>query len=346
MLGLGLGLDKSNRMNFGTAPSNTVAPGITGTLEVGQTLTCSTGTWTGTPTITYSYQWKRGVTNIGTNSATYVAVYADISENITCTVTATNVYGSASQVSNTVVILLTLQAVFNNHAGRNQWAAENSTIVSTTTTWLDYASVHNVANPAAGNQPTRVYPDTDFNNKKTGSFDGTDDYLIKNTANYGSGQTTGSLWIVVKTGSSFTSSPAIFSVNNIATTTQKLLISINTAGKINITTHNGTTANVLIVDTALTINSKYIIEVESNGSTTSCYVNGVLQTLTGTNSGLWFDYANTGNTLDNVVIGGAIRASSPLYYFGKIALVGNYPLLTAGNRSDLETKLKTFFNVY
>lgn len=239
-----------------------------------------------------------------------------------------------------------LKELFQKYNGHNQWAAEKSTVVSTTTTWIDYAGVHNVANPAAGNQPTRNDPDTDFNNKKTGSFDGTDDYLIKNTANYGSGQTTGSVWGVVRTGSSFAGTPSIFSVNNIATTTQKFLISIDTAGKINIVVHNGTTANILTVNTALTLNSKYIIEVESNGSTTLCYVNGVLQTLTGTNSGLWFAYANTGNTLDNVVVGGAIRASSPLYFFGKIALIANYPLLDTTSRADVFTKLKTFYNVY
>lgn len=41
-------------------PENTVAPAITGTLEVGQTLTVSNGTWTGEGSITYSRQWYVG----------------------------------------------------------------------------------------------------------------------------------------------------------------------------------------------------------------------------------------------------------------------------------------------
>jgi hypothetical protein len=41
------------------APSNQTAPAITGTAQEGQTLTCSTGTWTNSPT-GYAYQWKRG----------------------------------------------------------------------------------------------------------------------------------------------------------------------------------------------------------------------------------------------------------------------------------------------
>ncbi len=50
----------------GVPPSSIVAPVISGTAIVGQTLSSTTGTWLGTLPITYSYQWKRGVTNVGT----------------------------------------------------------------------------------------------------------------------------------------------------------------------------------------------------------------------------------------------------------------------------------------
>ena len=39
-------------------PSNTVEPAITGTAAVGQTLTTSDGTWSGSPT-SFTYQWVR-----------------------------------------------------------------------------------------------------------------------------------------------------------------------------------------------------------------------------------------------------------------------------------------------
>jgi hypothetical protein len=90
-------------VSSGVAPVNTVAPAITGTAQEGQTVTCSTGTWTGTPTITYAYQWKRNGSNIGSaTNSTYVLVTADVSQSITCQVTATNGSGSASATSNTI----------------------------------------------------------------------------------------------------------------------------------------------------------------------------------------------------------------------------------------------------
>jgi len=85
-------------------PSNTVAPVLSGTPTVGQTLSCSTGTWLGTLPITYTYQWKRGVSNIsGATSSTYTLVQADALQTITCDVTATNVVGSASATSNSII---------------------------------------------------------------------------------------------------------------------------------------------------------------------------------------------------------------------------------------------------
>ena len=89
--------------NAAVLPVNTVAPALSGTAQEGQTLTCSTGTWTGTPTITYTYQWKRNGSNIGSaTNSTYTLVTADVGQSIKCTVTATNGAGSVNADSNTV----------------------------------------------------------------------------------------------------------------------------------------------------------------------------------------------------------------------------------------------------
>src|SRR5439155_10913964 len=42
-----------------TPPVNTSPPTITGTPQDGQTLSASTGSWSGTQPITYGYQWQR-----------------------------------------------------------------------------------------------------------------------------------------------------------------------------------------------------------------------------------------------------------------------------------------------
>jgi hypothetical protein len=91
----------------GIPPSNTVAPVITGTNVVGQTLTTTNGTWTGT-NLTYTYQWKRGGSNISSaTSVTYVLVEADADTSVTCEVTATNSIGAASATSNSLYIFTT-----------------------------------------------------------------------------------------------------------------------------------------------------------------------------------------------------------------------------------------------
>lgn len=82
------------------APSNTVLPAITGTAQVGQALTSSTGTWTARPAATYARQWKANGANIsGATGATYTPVGGDVGKTITVTVTATNNHGSASATS-------------------------------------------------------------------------------------------------------------------------------------------------------------------------------------------------------------------------------------------------------
>lgn len=74
-----------------TLPANTVLPAITGTPKVGTPLNASTGTWTGTPTIQYSYQWQKGTVDIaGATAASYTPVVGDVGATIRVKVTALN----------------------------------------------------------------------------------------------------------------------------------------------------------------------------------------------------------------------------------------------------------------
>ncbi len=89
----------------GPVPVNSVAPVASGLLPVGSTLSCTTGTWTNSPT-SFGYQWLRaGAAISGATSATYVTVTADGGTSVGCQVRAFNAGGgSAFVASNTLAI--------------------------------------------------------------------------------------------------------------------------------------------------------------------------------------------------------------------------------------------------
>jgi hypothetical protein len=87
-------------------PANTAAPTIGGTPRAGEQLTARTGTWTGTPTIDYGYQWQRcdskgqGCKNIaGATAASYVPGTDDVGTTLRVVVSAGNWIASVSQAS-------------------------------------------------------------------------------------------------------------------------------------------------------------------------------------------------------------------------------------------------------
>jgi len=85
-----------NPTTAGTAPQMTVAPAITGTNEVGETLTVDNGTFTGDATIAYAYSWYAGgVAIAGATASTYDLTASELGKVITARVHATNDSGSA-----------------------------------------------------------------------------------------------------------------------------------------------------------------------------------------------------------------------------------------------------------
>jgi subtilisin family serine protease len=86
-------------------PANTSLPAISGTPQDGQTLSASSGTWSGSPT-SFTYQWQRcGSTGTacgdvsGASSATYALTPSDVGLTVRVVVTATNSGGSTSAAS-------------------------------------------------------------------------------------------------------------------------------------------------------------------------------------------------------------------------------------------------------
>jgi thermitase len=88
------------------APTNSVAPTVSGTPRVNDTLAAAKGTWSGTPTPSYSYQWQSSTTGTsgwtdvsGAASVTYTALSPDLGKYLRVRVTATNSGGSLAAYS-------------------------------------------------------------------------------------------------------------------------------------------------------------------------------------------------------------------------------------------------------
>lgn len=89
------------------APVNTVAPVVTGTRVVGQTLSTTDGTWTGA-TASRTYQWQRsGLGNIvGETASSYVLTSADAGHTVWCAVTAVNSVGTPTTANSNVISVI------------------------------------------------------------------------------------------------------------------------------------------------------------------------------------------------------------------------------------------------
>jgi hypothetical protein len=75
---------------------NTVLPAIIGSAKARDSLSCSTGTWTNSPS-RFAYQWSRDGTPIqGATNTAYTVQRSDEQLTLTCAVTASNSFGAGS----------------------------------------------------------------------------------------------------------------------------------------------------------------------------------------------------------------------------------------------------------
>ena len=103
-----------------TPPTNSAPPTISGTTREGHTLTASSGSWSGTTPIVFSYSWKRcdpagaGCASIGgATNQIYVPTSADVGHAFRVSVTATNTAGAGEALSQPTVVIAAKQAPFN-----------------------------------------------------------------------------------------------------------------------------------------------------------------------------------------------------------------------------------------
>ena len=90
---------------FPSPPTNSAVPVLTGTARTGQSLSATTGSWTGTPT-SWSYKWQRSLTSggslidiAGATNPTYTVSEFDVGYFIKVSVSATNGIGTSSAAS-------------------------------------------------------------------------------------------------------------------------------------------------------------------------------------------------------------------------------------------------------
>ena len=109
-------------------PLNTAPPSISGSVQAGSLLTASTGTWTGTTPMAYSYQWRRCDSTgancdsiSGATASAYQVGYADGGSTLRVLVTVANVVGSnvATSAQTAVFPSVYPASYFTGPAGEN-----------------------------------------------------------------------------------------------------------------------------------------------------------------------------------------------------------------------------------
>lgn len=88
-----------------TGARNTALPAVTGTAQVGQTLTTTNGTWLNSPTFTRQW-YANGVAIAGATALTYVVQAADVGKTINVVVSGTSTNGKNTATSNSTAAVV------------------------------------------------------------------------------------------------------------------------------------------------------------------------------------------------------------------------------------------------
>jgi hypothetical protein len=117
-------------------PRNTTPPAISGTPQVGQTLTANNGTWAGQQPLTYTYRWRRCDTGgascsdiSGATAKTYVLTAADQGTTLRVRVTARNARGAASATSSATGVVQKAEAPSGSTVSINEVSLPNRLLI-------------------------------------------------------------------------------------------------------------------------------------------------------------------------------------------------------------------------
>ncbi|HYM55885.1 MAG TPA: choice-of-anchor R domain-containing protein, partial [Solirubrobacteraceae bacterium] len=123
------------------APANTALPTVSGTVLQGETLSASTGTWSGSPS-SFAYQWQEcnsvggGCANVsGATGSSYKLAAGDAGHTLRTVVTATNAGGSTSASSAATATVVPLAPANTALPSISGSAAEGETLSANTGSW-------------------------------------------------------------------------------------------------------------------------------------------------------------------------------------------------------------------
>ncbi len=127
-----------------TAPANTAPPTISGTARQGETLIASSGSWSGSTPITFSYRWQRcnssggNCSNIsGANSQTRALSGKDVGHRLRISVTASNDDGSANAVSGATDVIANGDPKSTSPPTISGTAMDGQTLTAGTGSWTN-----------------------------------------------------------------------------------------------------------------------------------------------------------------------------------------------------------------
>jgi large repetitive protein len=126
------------------APVNNSPPTISGTAVTGETLTASQGSWTGTPPIQFTWQWRRCdaagancADIVGATAQTYLVAAGDDGSTLRVRVRGTNGEGFADADSApTAVVILVTRPLNTAEPVVSGSPVEGATLSTTTGTWV------------------------------------------------------------------------------------------------------------------------------------------------------------------------------------------------------------------
>lgn len=89
----------------GEAPANTAQPSFAPAPTAGNESEVDEGAWTGSPTITFTYQWQLdGIDIIGATAKTILVIAGMVGQALRCVVRATNSFGFSVAFTAAVIV--------------------------------------------------------------------------------------------------------------------------------------------------------------------------------------------------------------------------------------------------